>query len=117
MGWKSLEGLQLWGCLVYFPWFLGRHRIVANAFHVDTWFDTTGRTQALCAHLGLPCTVKMHCGCKDLNISEPQFAQLCDTDNLPVHDINLYISGYMYKVPVQGLAHHSRYRHNSLYYF
>lgn len=57
---------------------------------------------------------KMHCGCKDLNISEPQFAQLCDTDNLVVHDINLYISGYMCKVPAQGLAHHSMYRDNSL---
>lgn len=62
-------------------WSLGRHRIEARTFHLGTWFDTAGRTQASSSNPG-PVMYKMGWACKGRKASEPQFAQLCDTDEL-----------------------------------
>lgn len=79
--WEDLEGLQFQGCPVCLSWSLGRHGIEARTFHLGTWFDTAGRTQASSSNPG-PVMHKMGWACKGRKASEPQFAQLCNTDEL-----------------------------------
>lgn len=81
MRWEDLEGLQFQGCPVCLLWSLGRHGIEARTFHLGTWFDTAGRTQASSSNLG-SVLHKMGWTCKGPKASEPQFAQLCNTDKL-----------------------------------
>lgn len=89
MKWEDLEGLQLQGCPVWLLWSLGRHGIEARTFHLGTWFDTAGRTQASSSNPG-PVMYKMGWAYKGRKASESQFDQLCTRKKLyTCHELTL----------------------------